>query len=146
MGFYKMQADGTRVWVEEDGKTHSLIEVISAAQTLTGEDSGKTFTLNAAAGVAVTLPTVATSQGFKAKFITAAAFATTNFTIVAASNVIQGGAIVNSVYVPAVNENTISFVATAETIGDVIELECDGTNWYVNGVGALAGSITFTAP
>jgi len=47
--------------------------------------------------------------------------------------------------VPASNENTISFVATAETIGDFIEIYSDGTNFYADGVGAAAGSITFTA-
>jgi hypothetical protein len=146
MGYFKTQTDGSRVWIEDDGKSHSLIEVVTGAQTLTVEDSGKTFILRAAAGAAIALPAVTAAIGFKAKFITGLAFATTNFTIVSTTNVIQGGAIVNSTYVPAVNENTISFVATAETVGDVIELECDGTNWYANGVGALAGSITFTAP
>lgn len=146
MGYYKTQADSTRVWVEEDGKSHALTENITAAQTLTAEDSGKTFYFNAAAGAQVTLPAVASAKGFKARFYTGLAFATTPWTIKAASNVIEGGAIVNSVYVPAVNENTISFVATAETVGDYVDLDCDGAKWIVSGVGALAGSITFTAP
>lgn len=145
MGYYVTQADGSRVYVEVDGKSMSLVETVDAAVTLTGEDSGKTLMLNAAAGVAITLPDVAL-VGFKAKIMVGAAFATTDFTVVAATNVIQGGAIVNSVFVPAANENTVSFVATAETLGDYIEIESDGTNFYVNGVGAGAGAITFTAP
>jgi hypothetical protein len=116
----------------------------TATGALTGLDSGKTIYLDAAEGFELTLP--ALTAGLKYKFVVGAVFATTNFTIVAATNVIQGGAIVNSVFVPAANENTISFVATAETIGDYIELECDGTNWYASGLGAAAGSITFTAP
>lgn len=116
----------------------------TVAFALTRADSGKTIFLNAAAGFAITLPALA--AGLKFKFVTAAAFATTDFTIVTPGgvNVIQGGAIVNSTYVPAVNEDSINFICTAETIGDVIELECDGTNWLVNGVGAGAGAITFT--
>lgn len=117
---------------------------VAVATTLTASDSSKVFTLNAAAGVAITLPSVAV-DGFNAKFIVGAAFATTNFTIVAPTAKIQGGAIVNSVFVPASDENTISFVASAESIGDYIEIVSDGVNFYVNGVGALAGSITFTA-
>jgi len=117
---------------------------ISTATTLTASDSGKTFTLSGSAGVAVTLPAV-TVDGFNAKFIIGSAFATTNFTLVSPTSIIQGGGIVNSVFVPASNENTISFVATAETVGDYVEVVSDGTNYYVNGVGALAGSITFTA-
>lgn len=116
----------------------------TGAVTLDAADSGKTILLSAAAGFAISLPAV--TAGLKYKFVTALAFATTDFTIVSATNVIQGGAIVNSVFVPAVNENTVSFVATAETLGDYIEIESDGTNWYVNGTGAAAGSITFTAP
>lgn len=143
---YKVQADASRVAIEESGKSHALTENIVAAQTLTVEDSGKTFYFNAAAGAQVTLPAVADAKGFKGRFYTGLAFATTNWTIKAASNVIQGGAIVNSVYVPAVDENTISFVATAETVGDYVDLDCDGAKWIVSGVGALAGSITFTAP
>jgi hypothetical protein len=119
------------------------VVIVDAARTLTKADSGKVFILKAAAGVAVTLPTPI--AGFKAKFIVGLAFATTNFTIVATSNVIQGGADVNSTFVPAANENTISFVATAETLGDYVEITSDGTNFYVNGVGTGAGAITFTA-
>lgn len=116
----------------------------TAATTLTYADSGKTIVLSAAAGFAIALPAVA--EGLVYKFIVGLAFATTDFTIVSTTDVIQGGAIVNSVFVPAADENTISFVASAETVGDYVTIESDGTNWYVNGVGAGAGSITFTAP
>lgn len=122
----------------------SRTNTLSTATTLTNADSGKTFTLSGSAGVAITLPSVAV-DGFNARFIVGSAFATTNFTLVAPTAIIQGGGIVNSVFVPASNENTISFVASAETIGDYISIVSDGTNYYVNGVGALAGSITFTA-
>ena len=117
----------------------------TAATTLTVADSGKTIFLSAAAGFAITLPEPA--AGLKYKFVVAAAFATTNFTVVTDSgdNVIQGGAIVNSTFVPAANEDTINFVATAETVGDYVEIESDGTNWYAKGNGASAGAITFTA-
>lgn len=117
---------------------------LSTATTLTNSDSGKVFTLSGSAGVAITLPSVAV-DGFNAKFVIGSAFATTNFTVVAPTQVIQGGAIVNSVFVPASNENVISFVATAETIGDYVNIVSDGTKYYVDGAGALAGSITFTA-
>jgi len=119
-------------------------ETISTATTLTASDSGKLFTLSAAAGVAITLPAV-TVDGFYARFTVGAAFATTNFTIVSTTNVIQGSADVNSTLVPGANENTISFVATAETVGDYIDIYSDGTNFYAYGIAAAAGGITFTA-
>ena len=117
---------------------------IAAATTLTAANSGTVYTLPAAtAGAAITLP--ALKSGLNFKFIVAGAFATTNWTIVSSTNVIFGSAVVNSVIVPAASENTISFVASAETIGDFVSVECDGTNWYVSGLGTLSGSVTFTA-
>ena len=121
-----------------------LVETLTGATTLTAEDSGKSFSLNAAAGAQITLPAVATSAGFRYRFTVAALFATTAWTIKAATNKIQGGVIVNSVNVPGADENTITFSASADTIGDFVELNCDGTNWYVFGLGTSAGAITLT--
>jgi len=126
------------------GDMELVSETITGATTLTQSDSGKGFTLSASAGAVITLPSVA-KKGFKARFTVGSAFATTNWTIVATTSVIQGSADVNSTLVPASNENTISFVATAETIGDYIEIYSDGTNFYAYGIGAGAGAITFTA-
>jgi hypothetical protein len=121
-----------------------LVETLTGATTLTAEDSGKSFSLNAAAGAQITLPAVATSAGFRYRFTVAALFATTAWTIKAATNKIQGGVIVNSVNVPGADENTITFSASNDTIGDFVELNCDGTNWYVFGLGTAAGAITLT--
>ena len=144
MGYYIEQADGTRVWYEDDGKSHDAIETIAADITLDAADSGKVFILNAAAGVSITLPGVASAKGFKAKFVVGANFATSNFTVDAATAVIQGGAIVNSTFVASANKTHINFVNSAETVGDYVDIQCDGTNWYVNGVASGAGAITFT--
>jgi hypothetical protein len=122
-----------------------LVETLTGATTLTAEDSDKSFYLNAAAGAQITLPAVATSAGFRYRFTVAALFATTAWTIKAATSKIQGGVIVNSVNVPGADENTITFAHAADTIGDFVELNCDGTNWYVFGLGTTAGAITLTA-
>jgi hypothetical protein len=138
----KVQVDGAGVPVIDKGD-RSNIKYITSAQTLKTLDSGKVLILRAAAGVAITLPAV-TVNGFKVRVVTGLAFATTNFTIVAPTAVIQGGAIVNSTFVPAANENTISFVASAETLGDYVDIVSDGVNYYVSGVAAAAGAVTFT--
>ncbi len=119
------------------------VQTIAAATTLTANDSGKLLVLSAAAGAAVTLP--ALSSGLKFKFVVGAAFATTDWTIVSSTNVIQGNVIVAGAHVAGSDENTVSFVATAESIGDYVDLVCDGTNWYVSGSGVTTGSITLTA-
>ena len=122
-----------------------VMSTIAAAKTLIAADSHTVYTIPAAtAGAAITLP--ALQAGLKFKFIIAGAFATTDWTIVSSTNVIFGSALVDDVQVPAATENTISFVASAETIGDWVEVVCDGTNWYASGDGQATGSITFTAP
>jgi len=128
----------------DDLRQVGQVETLTGATTLTAEDSSKVFILNAAAGAQITLPAVADAAGQRYRFIVGALFATTAWTIKAATNKIQGGVIVNSTLVPAGDENTITFSASADTIGDFVELNCDGTNWYVFGMGTSAGAITLT--
>lgn len=131
----------TRIF--RDSKANDVVETISAAKTLTASDSGKTFILSAAAGAAIALP--AAFSGFKAKFIVGAAFATTAFTIVSSETNIQGTVLVNGASVLGEDEDTITFSAAAENVGDWVEVISDGTNFYVHGVGSAASSITLTA-
>lgn len=138
----KIQNNGAGIEITDKG-ARSNVQNVTAAVTLTAVDSGKVLILKAAAGVAITLPAV-TEIGFNVRIVTGLAFATTNFTVVAATAVIQGGAIVNSIFVPAANENRISFVATAETLGDYVDIVSDGTNFYASGAATAAGAITFT--
>ena len=136
---------GTLISISNDDLRQVLeTQVISSATTLSAADSGKLLSLNAAAGAQITLPAVATSAGLNFRFQVQALFATTAWTIVAATAVIQGGAIVNSVHVASANRNTITFATAADTIGDFVQLNCDGVNWYVSGVGHTAAAITFT--
>lgn len=139
--FYVTDVSGNRVPAMEGGYL-SFTKDITDDTTLTVEDSGKVCVLKAAAGAAVTLPDSAVTWNFR--FVTGLAFGTSNWTITADDIIVQGGAIVNSTFVPAANENTINFVNTADTLGDFVDVVCDGTNIYVSGVGASAGSITFT--
>tara|TARA_R110000823_G_C15940214_1_gene500386 strand:+ start:1465 stop:1899 length:435 start_codon:yes stop_codon:yes gene_type:complete len=144
MSSYKLGSDGQKIFIEESGKSHALTEDLTGVATLTAEDSGKCFSLKAAAGAVITLPAVA-SVGFNARFVTGLAFATINWTIVSPTDVIQGNALVAGAHVAASNENTISFVATAESLGDYVDILSDGTNYYVSGSGVTAGSIIFSA-
>jgi hypothetical protein len=138
--------------VDASGNMHNserpeYVKVVAEATSLTADDHGKVISIAAAAGAQVDLPAVADiSAGFKVKFTVGQAFATSDWTIVSATNVIQGHAIVDGAHVAASNENTISFVATADSVGDFVEVEFDGTNFIAFGSGVSAGSITFTAP
>ncbi len=126
------------------------VEVLSAAQTLTAADSGKTFILDAAAGKTVTLPTLA--EGLNFRFVVGAAFATDNWIIDSAEGDNINGIISDMgstvAGVPAAGEDQINFVASAETIGDWVYLVADSSNsqWLVSGACAANGGITATDP
>ena len=118
-------------------------DVIAAVTTLTAATSGTSYDLTAAAGAAVTLP--ALEAGLNFRFVVGSAFATTNWTVVSTTNVINGNALVAGAHVAGASENTISFVASAESVGDWVDLYCNGTLWFAKGSGVTTGSITFTA-
>lgn len=123
-----------------DAKYARVVEDLTAATTLTASDSGKVRPLNAAAGKAVTLPATSTiSAGWNIRIQTKALFATTAWTFVAPSAIFKGGIIVNSTYVSMAG-TTITMSASADTIGDYMDIVFDGTNYIVSGVGAAASS------
>jgi hypothetical protein len=146
---FGVDSDDNRLYINRGAGREAIstnkVLTPTAALTLTSADDGAEVFLNAAAGFAITLPSPAAALKFR--FTVAASFATTNFTVVSAggSNIIQGGATVAGADVPAADEDTISFVATAETKGDFVDVWSDGTSWFVNGRGTTSGSITFTA-
>lgn len=121
------------------------VATISSDTTLTIANSETWYKLNNSTGKTVTLP--AATAGVSFRFIVAAAFATDNFIIDSAEgDNISGVLVVNGASVVAADEDQINFVASAETIGDFIDIWSDGTNWYVYGIGNSAGSITATDP
>lgn len=121
------------------------VQDLTAASTLTADDSGKTLLLNSATEFATTLPLP--TAGWKSKFIVKAAPVGTAYTIVTngGADLIDGLALVNGATVAAANEDTITFTASAAVSGDWVELFSDGTNWYVCGQASAATGIAFTA-
>ncbi len=125
----------------------SVASATGSAQTLTAADNGKTLFLDSAAGATITLPALAV--GMKLKFMVSTAFATTNWVIDSAEgDNISGTLIVNGATVAAAAEDQINFVASAESVGDWIELTADYDNsqWLVVGVAGAAGGLTATDP
>jgi hypothetical protein len=129
-----------------DNALHKVAD-ITAAKTVKEEETGTWFTLNAATGATVTLPSL--GYGLRYRFIVGAAFATANWVIDSAEgDNITGNLVVAGAAVPAAAEDQINFVNSAETVGDFIEIFADMNNsqWIVWGVGNSAGSITATDP
>jgi len=141
--YQKAQANGESIGVQGSNGVGATIKIVSVDTTLTAADSGKTIILSSVRGEAITLPAVA--NGLKYKFVVGLAFATTPWTVRAASKVIQGTVIINGASVLGANEDIITFVKNGESVGDWVEIVSNGTNWYISGVGSAANSITLTA-
>ena len=123
----------------------SRIESLGGIRTVTAADSGTTFVLNAAAGYAITLAAAsALGAGFKCKFVTGTLFATSDWVITATAAIMRGviaeatGAATQS----TIAGTTATFELGADSLGDYVELECDGTHIFINGMSITADSIT----
>jgi len=123
-------------------------ETLTAAKTLTSADDGKTYFLGAAGGFTVTLP--APYVGGKFRFRVSVA-PTTAYIIVTGSsaNILRGG--VNELEVDTGDDgpyqsagDTFTFVANVAVVGDFVEMESDGTYWYLNGQTNADGGSTVT--
>lgn len=123
---------------------------LSAATTLIAEDSGTEYLLAAATGFTVTLPPV--EAGLYFKFTVNTAFGTDNWIIDSSEGDNINGIIADMGSTVAVvlagDEDQINFVASAETVGDFIELRPNAalTGWLVNGMCGANGGITATDP
>ena len=134
--------------INVDISADSVILSLTADQSLTSADSGKTVIINGN-GVDVTLPTA--EAGLTFTFIAGQDIATTSSTIVQAAasedffGVVVTGADGAAVDKPVTGDTKISLVAGAAKKGDRVECVSDGTNWFVKGFAALATGITFDA-
>lgn len=129
-------------YCDESAKT----EIVAATNVLTAAESGKTMFLNHATEFVSTLP--APALGLNFRFIVAAAPASASYTIVTngSANIIRG------VHVSSAGDagdngqtdDTITFVDGQAVAGDMVEVWCDGTNWFAYAISKVAAGITFT--
>jgi hypothetical protein len=121
----------------------SQVLVTGATLTPTTAQSGTTFILAKADGVAVTLP--ANAIGLKYKFVHGApVLSSVGHIITTDSNdtTIQGSHCSGGVIALMAAEDTITFVGDGTSIiGDYIEIESDATNWYANGLGSTTQAV-----
>ena len=137
-----------RVFFDTRKNVHSL----TGAYTVLASDSGKVFTLNAAAGAGITLPAVGTAageleEGWNCRFIVGTAFATTDWIITATAAIMVGG--MNELEVDTSDDGpstvagtTINIELGAETIGDFIDMVVADGKIYISGQSKLDGAFT----
>lgn len=128
------------------------IRHVSAAFTLSQEDSGTHFMLGAA-GAAITLGLATVFEpGTWFRFTVAATITPSSWVITAAGTTLLHGRIqgglendVASGSSTGTGENTITFVTAKAEEGDFCELTTDGVNWYVSGQCEESANVLFTA-
>ena len=113
-------------------------QVHTVTDTLTVADCGKDHYLShATTAIILTLPTP--TAGCEMRFITALAFADQHeIRTPAAANIIEGTLQVNAADVACVNEDSLEFADTAETVGDNVSITSDGTSWLIMDMPAMS--------
>lgn len=127
------------------------LEVVAATNVITADEGGKIFVLSHATEFTSTLPTASTAAGMVVTFIIADAPESADF-IVSTGNThedIMYGLIQESETdttedgPTAQAQDRCNFKDGVAVIGDYATFTCDGTNWYVRGMTAADGGITF---
>lgn len=122
--------------------------VITASRTLTDSDSGKTYFLNSATGLTITLPEP--RQGLTFEFIVKTAPTSDHYTITSkgSEKVILGKVLTSNVNAGTGPDITgsdgvsnIKFFKGRANIGSSVELVSDGTYWYCYGFSAIWDAI-----
>lgn len=128
---------------------NDLTEIVTATNILTAAESGKLCFLNSATEFVSTLP--APAAGLTFKFVVTAAPAGASYTIVTASsaNIIKGHVLSSedaggSGDSETSGGDTITFVDGQSVAGDMVELVCDGTNWFASCKCKVVAGITIT--
>jgi hypothetical protein len=125
-------------------------EIVTATNVIAETESGKTFFLNSATEFVSTLP--APKLGMRFTFVVSAAPSGANYTVVTSgsANIIKGQVYtvdVNSATDPDLETSggdTISFVSAKAVAGDMVELVCDGTNWFAYAFCSVFDAVTIT--
>lgn len=112
----------------------------TSSRTLTAEDNGKTFILSDSAPGVITLPAV-TNTGFSIKVICGIAMSSVGQVTSAEGTNMEGALMVASTVVNVDGASTLSFVQSAENIGDWVTVFSDGTQWLVDGRALSTGGL-----
>jgi hypothetical protein len=126
-----------------------LTEVVTATNVIAATESGKTMFLNSATEFVSTLP--APAAGLNFRFIVTGAPSGASYTIVTASsaNIIKGHVLSSedaggSGDSETSGGDTITLVDGQAVAGDMVELFCDGTNWFASCKCKVVAGITIT--
>ena len=112
------------------GGSGAGVEALAETKTLGVADSGKVFICSQAAAYDITLPAV-TAKGWTAKFILGTAGANDFDIIGGTADKMVGIEMGDTNTVITADSDKVIFDASNATVGDWIEVLCDGSNYYV---------------
>jgi hypothetical protein len=130
------------------------VQSITADITLEKADCGTYMMLNVASGCTVTLPSISDAgEGWWCRFYVATNCSSNTYVIQenagSDTDTIIGG--INELEVDTSDDGPsstgctfITFANALDTVGDFVEVICDGSNWYIFGQSKLDGAIALT--
>tara|TARA_B100001123_G_C15071649_1_gene931853 strand:- start:237 stop:662 length:426 start_codon:yes stop_codon:yes gene_type:complete len=139
-----MMADGSgtnnkaRASYQSDSYMFTMDSSSASSHTLSMKDSGKTYFLESTVARTITLPAV--KAGLKFKFIATDTTADSSIATSEGTALLKGGAECGDAYLTLAGTTII--VEAAGSVGDWLEMVCDGTYWYVSGHGAHDASFS----
>tara|TARA_Y100000114_G_C11514562_1_gene210617 strand:- start:51 stop:515 length:465 start_codon:yes stop_codon:yes gene_type:complete len=132
-----------------DSRNHIGTQTLTAATTLTANDSGKTFFLDQTANFGITCPAPAEAgAGWNATFILATVASNAITITCVGTDLFHGIGLDGENAAQTVTEGTgidLITVISGATKGDRVELICDGSHYYVKSFAADKAHITFAA-
>ena len=125
--------------------TRNNIHNVNAAYTALPSDSGKVFMIDQGAGYDIALPAASDAQeGWHAKFIiktVASAAVTISATDGDGDNMYMQAHSLDGTDRQTAGADVLTFINGAEK-GDMADIVCDGTSWYINAWVADDGHVT----
>ena len=127
-----------RASYQSDSYIFTMDSSSASSHTLVMNDSGKTYFLESTVARTITLHAV--KAGLRFKFIATDTTADSSIATGEATALLKGGAECGDAYLTLAGTTII--VEAAGSVGDWLEMVCDGTYWYVSGHGAHDASFS----
>ena len=123
---------------QSDSYMFTMDNATASSHSLGAKDSGKTYFLESTVARTITLPAV--KAGLRFKFIATDTTADSSIATSEGTALLKGGAECGDAYLTLAGTTIV--VEAAGSVGDWLEMVCDGTYWYVSGHGAHDASFS----
>jgi len=123
---------------QSDAYMFTMDSSSASSHTFGAKDSGKTYFLESTVARTITLPAV--KAGLRFKFIATDTTADSSIATSEGTALLKGGAECGDAYLTLAGTTIV--VEAAGSVGDWLEMVCDGTYWYVSGHGAHDASFS----